>query len=398
VGVDYPIGHVRWTEGRNLEAVLDLLQRRVLSVSDLITHRFVIESADQAYSMIDEGSEPYVAIAIDYHPASEGLSLQSSPPDSSRDERPSHQSPLALGWVGAGNFSKSTLLPAFQSSGFKELIAVASTRGVSAAQMATTNHFEFTASSASEVISNQLVGTVVVATSHDTHSQLVAEALRSGKNVWCEKPLALSEEDMFQVEEAMPSGGILAVGFNRRFSPAVQAIVGALPPAGSISLTYRVAAGAVPTDHWYNDRRHGGRLLGEACHFIDTASAIIGDNPAEVMAIRGSGNKEALLADDFSITLRYPNGSLATILYTSASGRWGKEYVEILAGDTRAVIDDFRSAKVNSRTVWKGSQNKGHEAAVKAFKDDILRGSSTTTEASLSTSWATLAAAASLLA
>jgi len=396
-GVDLPVGHVRWTEGRNLEAILDLLQREALTVSDLITHRFSIESADEAYAMIDQGSDTYVAIAIEYPSTPQALPVSNSASSSFDAQNVSNHSPLAVGWLGAGNFSKGTLLPAFQSAGFDDFIAIASTRGVSAAQMATASNFKSTAAKNSDIIHDPQIGTVVIATQHDTHSQLVAQALRAGKNVWCEKPLALSEEEMLRVMEALPSGGILAVGFNRRFSPAVKSVARALPRAGSISITYRVAAGAIPDDHWYNDRRQGGRLLGEACHFVDTASAIIGDNPVEVTAIGGERNRATLLDDNFSITLRYPNGSLATILYSSASGRWGKEYVEILAGDTRAVIDDFRSAKVNSRTVWKGSQDKGHQAAVRAFKEDILRGSSETTEASLSTSWATLAAAASLL-
>ena len=190
---------------------------------------------------------------------------------------------------------------------------------------------------------------------------------------------------------------MLAVGFNRRLSPAVEAVRAALPSSDPRVVLYRVAAGVLPEKHWYHDRRQGGRLLGEVCHFVDTASALIGADPVDVTAIGAGRPHETLLADDLSVTLRYPDGSMAVIVYTSAAGGYGKEYVEVLTGSSRAVIKDYRSAEVNGKKLWKGRQDKGHRAAVAQFKADVLRGRSEVLPSSIATSRATIAAAASLL-
>jgi predicted dehydrogenase/threonine dehydrogenase-like Zn-dependent dehydrogenase len=395
-GVDYPAGQVRWTEGRNLEAVLDLLERDQLVVSDLVTHRFPIETAAEAYHLVEARQEPFVAIAIDYPQSAPSRGrmgvdgrVEGSAGGTSR--------PFAVGWLGAGNFSKGVLLPAFKDAGFDDLRCVASTRGVSAARFAASADFDQAVSGSDDVINDPQVGTVVIATPHDSHARLVEQSLRAGKNVWSEKPLALTLLEIEAIEAATPFGGVLAVGFNRRFSPAVLAVRRAVPVSDPRVVIYRVAAGVLPDKHWYNDRRQGGRLLGEACHFVDTASALIGADPIDVLAVGGGRPHETLLADDLAMTLRYPDGSLAVIVYTSAAGAWGKEYVEVVSGSVRAVIDDYRSATVNGKVVWKGRQDKGHRAAVAQFKSDIERGKSEVTASSLATSRTVVAAAASLL-
>jgi predicted dehydrogenase/threonine dehydrogenase-like Zn-dependent dehydrogenase len=395
-GVDYPAGQVRWTEGRNLEAVLDLLVRRRLIVSDLVTHRFPIERAAEAYDLIESRREPYVAIAIEYPRAATTTEhIDGGTPTARPSGAPAR--PLAIGWLGAGNFSTGVLLPAFKTAGFTDLLCVASTRGVSATRMAESGGFLRAVSGSDEVINDPNVGTVVIATPHDSHGRLVEQALRAGKNVWCEKPLALSSDDLDLIEAAAPAGGVLAVGFNRRFAPATAAVRRALPVGEPRFVIYRVAAGVLPEKHWYHDRRKGGRLLGEVCHFVDTASALIGADPVDVVSVGAGRPHETLLADDLSVTMRYPDGSMAVIVYTSAAGGWGKEYVEVVSGTYRAVIDDYRSATVNGKNVWKGRQDKGHKAAVAQFKSDVVRGESDITAASLATSRAVIAAAASLL-
>ncbi len=395
-GVDYPVGQVRWTEGRNLEAVIDLLDRGQIIVSDLVTHRFPIEQATEAYTLIESRQEPYVAIAIEYPQfESAAESIDGDAPAATPASAPAQ--PLAVGWLGAGNFSTGVLLPAFKAAGVTEFVCVASTRGVSAARMARAGGFAHAVSSADEVIDDPTVGTVVIATPHESHGRLVEQALRAGKNVWCEKPLALSSQELDLIEAAVPEGGVLAIGFNRRFSPAVAAIRQALPVGDPRFVIYRVAAGVLPEKHWYHDRRQGGRLMGEVCHFVDTASALIGDDPVDVVSVGAGRPHETLLADDLSVTLRYPDGSMAIIVYTSAAGGWGKEYVEVVSGTYRAVIDDYRSAEINGKNVWKGRQDKGHKAAVARFTSDVLRGFSDITPASLATSRTVIAAASSLL-
>ena len=392
-GVDYPPGQIRWTEGRNLEAVLDLLSGGKLQVADLITHRFPIDSAERAYQLIEKHTEPHVAIAISY--PSNDQSERTAPDDRSRSS--SAPAGMGVGWLGAGAFSASILLPAFKAAGFTNLVCIASTRGVSAAKLAHASGFRKSVASSQDVIADPDVSILVVSTPHDSHADFVVESLESGKNVWCEKPLALTSDDLDRIEKALPMGGVLAVGFNRRFSPAVQAVRAALPSSDPRMVVYRIAAGELPEKHWYHDRRQGGRLLGEVCHFIDTASALIGTNPIDVCAVGSGRPHETLLADDLAVTLRYPDGSLAVIAYTSAAGGYGKEHVEVLTGTTRAVIHDYRSAEVNGRTVWKGRQDKGHLGAVAQFKTDIARKRSDVLPASIATSRATIAAAATLL-
>ncbi len=234
-----PAGQVRWTEGRNFEAVLDLLAAGRLQVSDLVTHTYDIAEAAAAYKLIEERADPYLAIRLTYPggAAPDGpVRLRSCPPSTS--------SP-GVGWVGAGAFSTGTLLPAFRAAGFDHLVAVASASGLSARRAAERHGFEKAVSGADAVIGDPDVEVVVIATPHDTHEDLAARALRAGRHVWCEKPLALTADGLDAVESAWrASGRQLAVGFNRRWSPAVVAAQRALAGVAAPKLVvYRVAAG-----------------------------------------------------------------------------------------------------------------------------------------------------------
>jgi predicted dehydrogenase len=212
--------------------------------------------------------------------------------------------------------------------------------------------------------------------------------------VWCEKPVALTVEELDAVEEAWrASGRNLAVGFNRRWSPAVQAARAALEGSAAPRMViYRVAAGQVPAKHWYHDRRQGGRLLGEVCHFVDTAQALVGADIDAVSAVAGGRSSELLTSDDVALTLRFVDGSLAVIAYSSAATSAGKEHVEILAGDRRVVIDDFRSVEADGKAVWTGRQDKGHRAIAIAFKRVACDGDNASTEKSIYTTRWTLKA------
>ncbi|MGD0683594.1 MAG: bi-domain-containing oxidoreductase [Streptosporangiaceae bacterium] len=390
-GVDYPAGQVRWTEGRNLEAVLDLLAAGRLAVADLVTHSYGIGEAAHAYQLIERRTEPYLAICLTYPaaPAREGpIRLRPEP----QPRRQASFSP-GVGWIGAGAFSAGTLLPAFRAAGFDHLVAVTSASGLSARRAAERHDFEKAVSGPSAVIDDPDVDVVVVATPHDTHEELVTAALKAGRHVWCEKPLALTSDGLSEIEAAWDaSGRQLMVGFNRRWSPAVIAAQEAL--AGTTSprfLVYRVAAGPVPDGHWYRDRRQGGRLLGEVCHFVDTAQALIGTSIEEAAAILGDA--AGVAGNDAIVSLRFADGSLATICYGSAVPAVGKEWIELMAGSRRLVIDDFRSAKLDGRTLWKGRQDKGHHAQVTAFRQAVLGGAPAPTRPMLATMRATIAAA-----
>jgi predicted dehydrogenase/threonine dehydrogenase-like Zn-dependent dehydrogenase len=451
-GVDYPVGQVRWTEGRNFEAVLDLLAAGRLKVADLVTHCYEIDEAAAAYQLIEKRADPYLAIQLTYprpdadvpalprrlaSPASSAPGTAASPglppaamsgpvvpaprlPLTSvpsiaplapagapvaqppRSDVPSAGSPAGIGWIGAGGFSTGTLLPAFRRAGFKRFVAVTSAGGISARRTADRFGFDKALSGTFPVIDDPDVGLVVIATPHETHAELAALALKDGRHVWCEKPVALSTDELAQVEAAWEaSERQLMVGFNRRWSPAVlPAQVALAGMAGPKFLVYRVAAGPVPEGHWYTDRRQGGRILGEVCHFVDTAQALIGADIEETVSVlagdhhgRGGGDGQVVPGNDAVVSLRFADGSLATICYGSALATAGKEWIEVTSGAHRIVIDDFRSLKVDGKTLWRGRQDKGHRAAAAAFRRAVTGGKPVPTRAMLATSLSTIQAA-----
>lgn len=364
--VDYPPGQVRWTEGRNLEAVVDLVSRGRLRVSDLVTHRFPLARALDAYELIEKRPEPYLGVMLTY---------PDSPPVRDRTVRlrPAAVGGTGVGLVGAGAFATGVLVPAFQRAGFDRFVSVASASGLSARRLAERAGFEKAVSGAEAVIDDPDVDVVVIATPHDTHAGLAARALRAGKHVFCEKPLALTMEELDNVEAAWTdSGKVLFVGFNRRWSPAIQRLREHLSPGSSpLVITYRVNAGPVPAGHWNHDRRQGGRLIGEVCHFIDTCSAITNEDAEDVSAM-GSGHSELVLADDLLVSLRYPSGSLASIAYAGGGHRaTAKERIEVLGRGHTGVVNDFRDVVLDGRRETLGSQDKGHQALVAGFQQAL---------------------------
>lgn len=362
-GVDYPPGHVRWTEGRNGRAILDLLSNESLRLSDLVTHSFPIAEAAKAYELIRTNSEPHLGIRLTFEP------------DADRSDRPITLKKRAgggdgIGLVGAGTFARSVLLPAFKQAGFNRFVSISSASGLSARHLAERADFEKVVSEPADIISDTDVSIVVIATPHDSHARLTVEALRAGKHVFCEKPLALSLKELEEIEAALgESGRVLFVGFNRRWSKPVAAIkqhfAGATSP---LTINYRVSAGSVPPGHWYNDRRQGGRLIGEVCHFIDTCAAIVDKRARDVQA-SGSLFPQAGRGDDVALTLAYGDGSLASITYASG-GHDGdeKERIDVFGGGRSASIVDFRTLIRNGKSERLGRQDKGHSAQIVAFK------------------------------
>ena len=389
-GVDYPAGQVRWTEGRNQEAVLDLLASGRLHVADLVTHSFGIAEADVAFRLLEEPTEPCLAIRLSYPAAS-----PSAKPDGPvRLRLPAADRPLpGLGWIGAGAFSTGTLLPAFRTAGFGRFVAVATASGVSARRAAERHGFEKAVSGPAAVIDDPDVSVVVIATPHDVHEELACSALAAGRDVWCEKPLALTGAGLDEVEKAWRnSGRQLTLGFNRRWAPAVQAARRLLAAAeGPKLVVYRIAAGRVPDGHWYLDRLQGGRLVGEVCHFVDLAQALVGSSIEDATAVLAG---DALQGNDgVAMALRFADGSVTAIAYGSVPPTAGKERIEVLAGSDQVIIDDFRLVLGNGRTVWKGRPDKGHCAHATAFRQAVEGGSELPTEAMLASMRATLRAA-----
>ena len=385
-GVDYPASQVRWSEGRNLESVLDLMAANKVDFTDLVTHEYPLSDAERAYAII-EGAEPFFGVQLTY-PESE-IDLAAYRPRrtisaGSPKMTVSSRSPVTtrIGLIGAGNFVRATLLPAIKKSELGPIQAVCSTSGTSARFLADKHGIPSVSTSASEVIQNPDVDLVMIATPHDTHADLVVAALEAGKHVFCEKPLAMSEEELDRIEKALDDapGQVLQVGFNRRHSPAIQHCKKVLGDSGGpLVITYRVNAGELPDAHWYKDRRFGGRLIGEACHYIDLCGALNGDLEPEVHVF-GSGVSEPLLDEDFVITLKYPNGGVATISYASGGhGSMSKEHIDIVGRGRSISIDDFKSIVVDGSKV-KGVSGRGHVEQLKVLAMlDVKRALSGTT-------------------
>lgn len=361
--VDYPIGHVRWTQGRNIEAFLDLVSRGRVKVDDLVTHVFTVDEANKAYETI--GADPRalaVQFSYDLDPLArpERIALSSRPGTEAR----------GAGIIGAGNFAKVTFLPALKQAGWTDVAAVTSSGGLSARHLAERHGVPVVASDVEDLLSMDEVGTVFVLSRHDSHAALTARALRAGKNVFVEKPLALTDEELSDVVDALgTSDGHLWVGFNRRHSEAVRAAIAALPKdGGPLVANYRVSAGRLPEAHWYKDRRQGGRLLGEVCHFVDVVSWIVGSAPVRIVAM-GGGGAETLLQEDLIVTASYTDGSMVTVTYAEhGDGSTSKERLEILGRGHSVLIDDYKRLTIDGKDVKISSGDKGHVRNLEIFR------------------------------
>jgi predicted dehydrogenase/threonine dehydrogenase-like Zn-dependent dehydrogenase len=388
-GLDYPIAYVRWTEQRNIEAVLELLAHGQLVLSDLIESVYPVDQAEEAYQRLvgHNGNGPLRGALLLSYPGPAGAStphagsVAAIAPRSSNGAQPS-PGPVRLGLIGPGGFARRMILPAFVAAGaVPELVGGGG--GPSAAAAQRHAGFARVADSPEAVIDDPAVDTVAVCTRHASHAELSARALRAGKHVFCEKPLALTDAELREVIAAAESSErILAVGFNRRFAPLVRrlrAFVAELP--GPVTCTYRVSAGPLAADHWTHDlSQGGGRLLGEGCHFVDTIVAIAGSPVVEVYA-RGFSRLGLPLqaVDNALITLTLADGSVGTIAYLAdGSAKLGKERIEVFTGGRTGVMDDYRTLDLyDGATVEQeraGTQDKGHYAEVAAFVEGVRSG------------------------
>jgi predicted dehydrogenase len=288
-----------------------------------------------------------------------------------------------------------------RKAGFTEFAAIGSASGLSATRLAHQVGFERVVQGGPEVIADPGVGLVVIATRHDTHEEFTLAALEAGKHVFCEKPLALTFEGLERIAAAWHANtGHLVVGFNRRHAPAIVAVRRHMGESGGpLVITYRVNAGRLPLQHWYLDRRQGGRLIGEVCHFVDTCGFLVGQHATGVYCV-GSARGEALLDQDLIVTLRYADGSVATISYASGgASTTSKERIEVLGRGHSAVVDDFRRTLLDGKTQRGLPSDKGHEAEMRALRAAILSGNRAedVTRPALDSMAATLAAAQSLM-
>lgn len=366
--VDYPVGHVRWTEGRNIEAYLSLLESGNLQVDDLITHVFPIESAAQAYETIEK--EP-TALAVQFEYPDAEAGSQTSRVSLSPTVAGSHG---GIGIIGAGNYAKMTLLPAMKKAGLTNLQAVTSSGGLSARHLAERHEINTVVGSVDELLAEP-VDTVFILSRHDSHAELTSKSLAAGKNVFVEKPLALTDAELDDVlAAAQSSNGILGAGFNRRHSEATQQVRDTFGADGEpLVLTYRVAAGRLPETHWYKDRRQGGRLLGEVCHFIDLCAWIVG-RPVDSVSAFASPDTELALSENLALSLSFADGSLAAITYAEHPHlSTSKEHLEVLGRGHSALIDDFNALQLDGKASKLAAPGKGHVENLARFQS-ILNG------------------------
>jgi predicted dehydrogenase/threonine dehydrogenase-like Zn-dependent dehydrogenase len=382
-GIDYPIGYVRWTETRNMEAFLRLLADRKLDLQPLITHRFPIARAHSAYDLITgKTNEAFLGVLIAYPEDADDARRV----DLTSLERPvaSHTS-IQLGLLGAGGFATSTLLPAIKQVGGVEMVVAGAANGSHARHAAKKFGFRSCTTDEREILSNPAVNTVVITTRHNLHAEQVIAALNSGKHVFCEKPLCLNESELGKIVEAhddpaSPSRSLM-VGFNRRFAPlAVRMKTFLREVHEPLAIHYRVNAGFLPADHWLNDpEQGGGRILGEVCHFVDFLCFLIKSPPVEVET-RSLANLGRYSNDNVVCSLRFANGSQGTISYLANGDKsFSKERIEVFGGGAVAVLEDFRRLELvrdGKKRVLRSflRQDKGHRAEWEAFVTAIING------------------------
>jgi polar amino acid transport system substrate-binding protein len=382
-GHDYPLPYVRWTEGRNLEAFLDLAAAGTVKTAPLVTHRFPVEEGARAYQLISgDAGEPYLAVLINYNTARELERHVENRSAKRKAQSATAQGRVRVGMVGAGDYARRMLLPHLQAEGV-EFGAIATASGVTARDVGGRYGFARFVSGAGEVLTEEGLNLLVIATRHDTHAELARQGLERGLDVFVEKPLALNVEELDAlVEVAERAKGRLTVGFNRRFSThARQAKEFFKDRRGPLSILYRVNAGRVPRTHWTQDAREGGgRIRGEVCHFLDFMQYVTGAHVERVYAEPvTSDDREAVDDDSVFITLKLADGSNGTIAYLAEGDRaLAKERVEIFGAGRAFVIEDYRAAAQytggrESRTRLR-AQDKGQREEVRALCEALRRG------------------------
>ena len=374
-GIDYPYAYVRWTENRNMEAFVELLRKGKLNIAGLVTHEYPFSKAEDAYKVIVEKTEPFTGMVLKYDVKKELVS------NVKLAERKYSKSQPVIGLIGAGSFAQNYLLPALKDKA--QLAIVATARPNNARYIADKYNFAACTGNASEVLSDKDVNTVFIATRHDTHAEYVMEALKSNKNIFVEKPLCLTENDLHQIKALYDTKSVqLMLGFNRRFSPYTETLRSfisqseKLSSASPIAINYRINAGVVAADHWVHDPKvGGGRILGEVCHFIDLCTFITGSKVTGVSA--NSMNTADGKTDTLTVNLSFANGSIANISYFSNGQKeLPKERLEVFAGGVVAIIDDFKSVVTYGKTVSEksGKQDKGHAKEVELIINSIREG------------------------
>jgi len=376
-GIDYPLPYVRWTEQRNFEAILDLMSSGDLDLEPLISHKFSIEDAVSAYSTLDDMSS--LGILLDYNSQSSGELLKQT------IELNSAKGGASKGgcvFVGAGNYASRVLMPSFSRAG-AILDTVVTSEGLGSYHHGSKNGFKNASTDYQTALKGE-ADTVVIATRHNLHSTQVVDALNAGKHVFVEKPLALTHSEIDDIEKAYngSDGNLkLMVGYNRRFSPHVIKIKQLLSPKSQPKVfIMTMNAGEIPNSHWTQDPLvGGGRIIGEACHYIDLMRFLAGAKITTCTAIKVKGREGDISDDKAILSLTFEDGSIGTIHYLANGGKsFPKERIEVFCDNSVLQLDNFRKLTGYG---WKGfkkqnlwSQDKGQDKCAAAFIDSVKSG------------------------
>lgn len=392
-GIDYPIGYIRWPEKKNMEYFLGLVAQKKVNVTSLITHRFPFGEAVSAYKMLLEGEEPYVSVLLDYPrgplPGQADLKrLRVVARAASGARAESKDGRRNVGLIGGGLFAKNTLLPAIAKLDDLNLRGVATARGIAAEHIASKFGFRYATSDYGELLEDEDIGSVLIATRHNLHSKMVVEALKARKRVFVEKPLCLNKQELKEIVEAYEDNcSSLMVGFNRRYSPHALDMKKFFGQSRApLVINCRINAGFIEDEHWTQDIEiGGGRLIGEVCHFVDFMQFVTGARPVKVYteSMRSTGKYRT--DDNMVAILSFADGSLGTITYTSQGSKsYPREIIEVFQGGSVYYLEDFRRAtKVKDgrrKSLRLPGQSMGYKEELEYFLSDDL--ASTTAEES----------------
>lgn len=370
-GIDYPVGYVRWTEKRNMAAFQELLYRKKIDIDYLTTHEFNFEDAKKAFDLVVNRTEPFIGLALKYNIET----LQTKDPIQTGGPKPIGE--INVSFIGAGSYAQGNLLPNLPANNKIKRVGVLTNNGTTSKRVAEKFKFEFCASREEDILDKK-TNTIFVATRHDSHGPYVLKGLRADKNIFVEKPLCLLPSELEEIKiEQKATGREVMIGFNRRFAP-FSTIVKKRLGDGPMTMIYRINAGSIPKDTWIQDLEiGGGRIIGEACHFIDYLTFMNGSKPVKISANALPDHHG--LNDTVNILIQFENGSTGIVAYyANGSKELPKEYIEVFSSGTTAIINDFKELKIYGKgKPFKKkifNQNKGQKEMVEGFMKSILKG------------------------
>jgi predicted dehydrogenase len=370
-GVDYPIGYVRWTEERNMQSVLQLLKSKKICFKPLITHTYDFSDILTAYTMIKREKESCLGVIIKYDSECDFSKMRIT-----LEKEGNENKKIILGGIGAGNYASTMLYPFLRNKPEIEFAGLATATGINVKDKAKKFNFNYATTNYKDIINDKKINTVLIATRHNQHAELVVDAMNAMKHVYVEKPLALSEQELKDIIKAQKiSKKVLMVGYNRRYAPSIQYLKKLLNPGNRYSIYYQVNAGFIPKNNWYQEPEQGGRIIGEVCHFVDTIQYLLDTDPVSVFT-HCTETEDMPDQDNCFINLKFNNGSTAVISYQSdGDKRYPKEKIFITGFRTNIEFNNFKEIKYFNNGHLKIKKfinfDKGQKNEMKAFINAI---------------------------